>query len=169
MAKLTDYNTAEWFETNIREKAEEIRRLCIQQGIPCFLAFGLISNTLEERAAEQSEQPQRESYLPKENGYDTETFYVTKEGIRTLHTEKDTVVSDVPYDLKCIQAIPEILPDFFYDRRFSDFINIINAFRAVPRAERVSTDMEEEVIHLPDVEFQKELLGIAESMQVQEE
>lgn len=166
MAKLTDFNTAERYESIIREKAEEVRKLCIQEGIPCFMAFGLISQTVEERekeAAEKEEETKekRKRGALRENEYDIDAAYVTEEGAGFIHTTRDKVDEEYPYELKCVQAIPEVLPAYLYDRRFSDFINIVNGFRAIPKSERLSSDIEEEIIQLPDTNFQKELLGMA--------
>lgn len=163
MAKLTDFITEERFNLEIREKAEEIRKMCIQEGIPCFLAFGLISQSPEERDKEKKRKKEEEkpSVFP-ENEYDLDVMYAAEFGAGTIHTKKEEKTLDTPYDLACVQAIPELLPDFLYDRRFSDFINIVNGFRAIPKSERLSSDVEEEVIQLPDISFQRELLELSD-------
>lgn len=168
MAKLTDFVTADRYDAEIREKAEELRRLCIQEGIPCFFAFGLINKKEEESEGPSEEQTQKMRLL-RENEYDLEAMYVTEGGAGVIRTEREEIVEDYPYDLKCVQAIPEVLPDFLYDRRFSDFINIVNGFRAIPKSERLSSDVEEEIISLPDTSFQKSLLDLADEILSEEQ
>lgn len=145
MGKLTTTNTAERYEAVIKEKAEELRRLCIQEEIPCFMAFGVTKD--QEKTADKSLEPDG-IQGSKKNEYELEVIQTAiPENLDLTNIPEQ----EEPYQIKCIQAIPELIPNYLYDRRFSDFINIVNGFRAIPKFERNYMKMEMDVIPLPDV------------------
>lgn len=149
MGKLTAANTAGRYETVIKEKAEELRRLCIQEEIPCFMAFG-VTKDLEQTADESLDPDDMQG--SKKNEYELEVIQTAiPEHLNLANLPEQEQDQEEPYQIKCIQAIPELIPNYLYDRRFSDFINIVNGFRAIPKFERNYMKMEMDIIPLPDV------------------
>lgn len=131
-------NTELRYQQMLRDKVEEIRRICVQEQIPCFMAFGL-------RYADQELEQ-----------YSMKTF-----------VENQDVNSDF---LKTTAIIPEVLPMNFTDRRFSDFINVLNDFHTVPPSEYAKTTPEDiEIYGLPDTARQRSMNNIADKLLHDEE
>lgn len=147
MGKLTTTNTAERYEAVIKEKAEELRRLCIQEEIPCFMAFG-VTKDLEQTDGKSPDSDDMQG--SKKNEYELEVIQTAIPAHLDLANLPEQEQEE-PYQIKCVQAIPELIPNYLYDRRFSDFINIVNGFRAIPKFERNYMKMEMDIIPLPDV------------------
>lgn len=126
-------NTELRYAQILSEKVEEIRKICVQEQIPCFMAFGL-------RYADQPEE---------------------KYNIKTV-VENQKKDSDY---LKTTVIIPEVLPMCFTDRRFSDFINVLNDFRTVPPSEYAKITPEDiMVLDLPESFRQHSMNDLAEKM-----
>lgn len=131
-------NTELRYQQILADKVEEIRRICVQEQIPCFMVFGL-------RYADQELEQ-----------YNMKTF-----------VENQEVNSDF---LKTTAIIPEILPMNFTDRRFSDFINVLNDFHTVPPSEYAKTTPEDiEMYELPDTAKQHSMNDIADGLLREEE
>lgn len=118
-------NTEEKYDSLLKDKIEEIRRICVREQIPCFMAFGL-------RSSNQEEGP-----------------YKIKSTVENVDPPKDQI--------KTVAIIPEVLPKGLKDRRFSDFINILNNFRAVPPSDYAKMTPEDVVIDMPSSDFRKGL------------
>lgn len=116
------------YETLLKEKVEEIRKLCVKEQIPCFLAFGL-------RSAEQTEGP----------------YQIQEEGN----------LEELQMNVTAI--IPEVLPVALQDRRFSDFINVLNHFHTVPPSEYAKTTAEDLMIDLPPEKNREHMMALANS------
>ena len=131
-------NTELRYQQILAERVEEIRRICVQEQIPCFMAFGL-------RYADQDLEQ-----------YNMKTF-----------VENQEINSDF---LKTTAVIPEVLPMNFTDRRFSDFINVLNDFHTVPPSEYAKTTPEDiEIYDLPDTARQRSMNNIADKLLHDEE
>lgn len=122
----TALDTVSKYEELLKEKVEEIRKICVREQIPCFLAFGL-------RDANQTEGP----YQIKEEG-----------NLEELQIKATTI-------------IPEVLPVALQDRRFSDFINILNHFHAVPPSEYAPTTAEDFMVDLPPEDSREHMAALA--------
>ena len=131
-------NTELRYQQILAERVEEIRRICVQEQIPCFMAFGF-------RYADQDLEQ-----------YNMKTF-----------VENQEINSDF---LKTTAVIPEVLPMNFTDRRFSDFINVLNDFHTVPPSEYAKTTPEDiEIYDLPDTARQHSMNNIADKLLHDEE
>ena len=99
--------TDDRYEVYLAEKVEEIRKICVREQIPCFMAFGV-------RAKGQTE----EEYQMKTSTYLNENM---ENGDKC--------------NIRTVAILPEVLPVAFEDRRFSDLVNVINHFRTVPASD----------------------------------
>lgn len=131
-------NTELKYKQLLADEVEDIRRICVQEQIPCFMAFGL-----------REENQKEERYKMK-----------------TVIENKDK-----PSDkLKVTTIIPEVLPVSFTDRRFSDFINVLNDFHTVPPSEYAKTVPGDiPIIELPSQQSRDSMTRLAEEYEREQE
>jgi hypothetical protein len=97
---ITEFNKTKEYNKNLKEKVEEIKRICNNLDIPCFLTFCVKNNEMETVYQTEYLSPgQKQQYLKNNRFAD----YVNIINGQQLHTKKkisSTLFQQWNYDIQ---------------------------------------------------------------------